>query len=119
MNLKDIPIIPDFEEDEYRVINVMSGIEHRARKMPGQPWEIKTAQCNWCGKCCHNVADDWPYGKDPDTGHCVHLKYSEGHDNGTTQLGWLCDFGAARPHSCSVGDEAGKDYCSVKWTTVT
>lgn len=114
----DVPEFPHFDEDEHRVINIMSGIEHRARKYPDKNWEIKVSQCNACGKCCHNVADNWMFGKDPDTGHCSHLKYSEGHDNGTTCLGWLCDYGGARPLSCSVGDDAGKDYCSVKWEEV-
>jgi hypothetical protein len=107
--------LPVFPEDDERCIRIMSGIEERARKYPGKPWEIKTAQCNLCGKCCMTVPEGWKYGKDPKTGWCKHLVYNEGWDNGGTKLGYLCDFGAARPMSCSVGDEAGKDYCSVEW----
>ena len=109
--------LPVFLEDEKRVINIMSGIEHRARKYPDKPWEIKTQQCNACGKCCMQVAEDWPWGRKED-GSCAHLVYSEGHDNGDTCLGWLCDYGGARPLSCSVGDEAGQEHCSVVWTEV-
>lgn len=107
--------LPDFPEDDRRALRFMSGIEERARKLPGKDWEVKTSQCNMCGKCCTKVPDEWKYGKDPVTGHCSHLVYNEGWDNGDTQLGWLCDFGAARPLSCSTGDDAGEDYCSVKW----
>ncbi len=101
--------LPDFPEDEHRCIRVMSGIEERAKKYPGKPWEVKTSQCNRCGKCCMSVADNWPWGKDPETGWCSHLVWNEGWK------GYLCDFGAARPTSCSTGDDAGKDYCSVEW----
>lgn len=106
---------PEFPEDEHRVLRIMTGIEERARKYPGKPWQIKTVPCNQCGKCCHNVANGWKMGKDPETGHCAHLKYNEGWDNGTTSMGWLCDLGSMRPHSCSVGDEHEKDYCCVQW----
>ena len=101
--------LPAFPEDEKRCIRIMSGIEERARKDPDKPWEIKTSQCNLCGKCCMTVADNWEWGKDPETGWCSHLEWNEGWK------GYLCDFGAARPFSCSVGDEAGEDHCSVKW----
>ena len=100
--------LPEFPEDDKRVIRVMSGIEERARKYPGKGWEVKTQQCNGCGKCCMNVVDNWKYGK-AENGWCSHLKYNEGWKM------YLCDFGAARPLSCSVGDEAEKDYCSVVW----
>lgn len=106
--------LPDFLEDESRCIRVLSGIEERARKYPDKPWEIKTGQCNMCGKCCMSVPDNWKWGKAPN-GWCSHLVYNEGWDDGETKLGFLCDFGAARPTSCSVGDEADQDHCSVRW----
>ena len=113
MNLE----LPDFPEQEQRTIRVMFGIEERAKKFPNSNWQIKTSPCNACGKCCMKVPDNWKFGKNPETGACAHLIYSEGHDNGETMLGWLCDFGTARPFSCSTGVEFGKDYCSVKWVT--
>lgn len=106
--------LPTFPEDDKRVLNVMSGIEHRAKKQPDKPWEVKTKQCNGCGECCKMIHKDWTYGVDPETGWCAHLKYSVGHDDGKF-LGWLCDYGASRPLSCSLGDFAGEDYCSVEW----
>lgn len=110
--------LPNFPEDEHRLIRVMSGIEERARKFPGKEWEIKTSQCNMCGKCCMNVPDDWVFGKNHETGHCINLVYNAGWDNGETKFGWLCGMGTSRPFSCSTGDEAGQDHCSVKWSGV-
>jgi len=109
--------LPVFPEDEFRLIRVYSGIEERARKYPDKPWQIKTAQCNLCGKCCMDVRDDWVWGKNPDTGWCAHLVYNEGWNNGTTKLGYLCGFGSARPSACSGGDRAEEDFCSVKWSS--
>lgn len=107
--------LPEFPEDDLRRLTVFSGIEERARKLPGEPWQIKTGRCNMCGKCCMNVLDGWRYGKNSETGHCAHLIYNEGWNNGETQLGYLCDMGSNRPADCSGGDEAGKDFCSVVW----
>lgn len=107
--------LPAFPEDEQRIIRVMSGIEERAKKYPGKSWQIKTGQCNLCGKCCMNVPDTWVWGVDPETGWCAHLVYNEGWNNGDTKLGYLCDFGSARPSACTNGDKAGEDYCSVVW----
>jgi len=106
--------LPDFLEDEHRCFRVMSGIEERARIYPDRV-EIKTSQCNLCGKCCMSVPDDWTWGKDHETGWCSHLVYNEGWNNGTTKLGYMCDFGAARPSACSNGDRAEHDWCSVEW----
>lgn len=100
--------IPDFPEDELRAIRIMFGIEERALKMPGEPWKIKVTQCNRCGKCCMVVADNWKFGK-AEHGGCALLEYSEGWD------GWICKWWAARPFSCCVGDEVGKEHCSIKW----
>ena len=108
--------LPDFPEDDRRLIRVMYGIEERAKKFPGEDWKIKTSQCNMCGKCCMNVRDGWVFGKNPETGNCSHLIYNAGYDDGKTKFGWLCDMGTSRPFSCSTGDEAGQDHCSVKWS---
>jgi hypothetical protein len=104
--------IPEMEEDEHRCIRVMFGIEERAKKYPGKPWEVKVVRCDLCGKCCMNVVDGWKWDKDPKTGWCSHLVWNEGWK------GYLCDFGRARPFSCSTGDEANKDYCCIEWRTV-
>lgn len=114
----ELPELPDFPEQEKRAIRIMFGIEERAKKYPGGSWEIKTSQCNMCGKCCMDVPDDWVFGKNHETGHCINLVYNAGYDDQKTMFGWMCSMAGSRPFSCSTGDEAGQDHCSVEWKTV-
>jgi len=98
-----------------RDIRIFAGIEEVAHfKQVGSRagrWFIKKDRCNKCGKCCMDVPKSWLHGRQ-ENGWCKHLEYSEG------DRGYLCDYGVSRPFSCSHGDDAGKDYCSVTWEKI-
>lgn len=108
------PKLPVFDEDDKRCLRIMSGIEERAKKRAGKPWKVKTVGCNLCGECCMRMKPDWRYGVN-DKGWCSHLVYNNGWDNGTTKLGYVCDFGVHRPASCSTSDDSDKEYCCIEW----
>lgn len=102
-------IVPDFPEDEKRRWHLFSGIEERARLHPDGTKEVKTVQCDGCGKCCMEVSDNWAYGKDLGTGWCAKLYYDEGWK------AYRCEFHIRRPWACCAGDWAEKHECAINW----
>jgi len=107
------------DELDRRHIRVFGGIEEIAKKYKGEPWQIKVGRCQMCGTCCTEVADTWKWGKNPETGACLQLIEREGMP-GPSPNGWamLCRLALGRPFSCSAGDNAGQDHCSVVWETL-
>lgn len=93
---------------EKRDIYIFAGVEVIAKKIYGQPWQVKVKRCSYCGKCCMNVPDGWSTGKNKKTGHCAHLIFCANQ--------WLCNLKSYRPFSCCVGD--GEDDCSIKWKEI-
>jgi hypothetical protein len=89
-----------------RNIYVFAGVELVALSTLEKPkLRVKDKQCNWCGKCCMNVPDNWPHGaKD---GNCVHLDY-DGAD-------YKCALRKNRPFACCASDDSDKDFCCVTW----
>jgi hypothetical protein len=89
-----------------RNLYVFAGLEPVARSRVHRGvrglWEVKTAGCRQCGKCCAAIREDHPLGSP--TG-CIHL---DGH---------MCGLGIFRPHGCAIADgwQVGVEDCSVKW----
>ena len=102
-----------FPESEFRAIRIMSGIELAAFKYPGQPWMVKTVQCNMCGKCCMNLADGQPSPITTKNGVCDHLEREPGIENR-----WRCALALQRPFGCSVATPYEKDYCCIEFEAV-
>lgn len=98
--------LPDWVEERH--IRIFAGIEEVAKKMQGKPWQVKVVRCNYCGRCCMNVPDNWVCGKDPETGNCQYLT-KEGSK-------YVCGIG--RPFFCCAGDPSPEEYCSIEWKEV-
>lgn len=116
--------LPDWVDERHiRVLKdgkdnlfVLAGVEEVAKFLRTGPhterWQVKTARCDLCGECCMKVNSNWQFGVDGKTGWCRHLEWNEGWK------GYLCDQGMGRPMSCSVGDDADKKHCVVKWKII-
>jgi len=102
MNLKNFDL-PEWTNE--RNIYIFAGIEIFMKRDMGK-WYKKIQRCNKCGKCCMNVPDKWPHGKDMKTGNCQCLVYRANE--------WLCELGLNRPFSCCVG-EGEENICNIKW----
>jgi hypothetical protein len=92
-----------------RNLYVFAGLEPVARnrvyKGKRGPWEVKTADCSRCGKCCLAIREDHPLGT-PDG--CRYIERGPGEQ--------LCGLGIFRPYGCAIADQT-VDGCSVKWGT--
>jgi hypothetical protein len=97
--------LPDWVDERH--IYIFAGCEEVARKFKGKPWQVKTARCNWCGKCCMNVKDSWKWGKNKETGHCVRLEPYGGDL-------WIC---RDRPFECAHGNPDA-NYCCIEWRAI-
>ena len=93
--------LPDFIEDG-SAIRVFAGIEQVARKMPGQPWEVKVERCALCGKCCEA---------------CEYLKERPGYRQANGEWAMMCGLNTDRPQSCGNSDGFSED-CLITWRTV-
>lgn len=97
-------------------IRVFAGTEIVARKWsPRHPWEIKTRNCSYCGKCCMNVPENWMLpiaGKNPETGHCKHLVFDGSQHR--------CSLEGDRPFSCCYSDgiDGGQIECTIIWQDI-
>ena len=105
--------ITDFPEQDRRAIRIMSGIELSAFKYPGEPWMVKTVQCNMCGKCCMNLGDNQPFPVVTTNGVCNHLQREPGIEGG-----WRCALALQRPFGCSVATPHEKDYCCIEYEAI-
>ena len=103
----DLPDFPDWENE--RCIYIMAGIELAAFKMPGEPWMIKVARCDMCGKCCMELSEKHPLPITVKNGICDQLVKEPGNNDI-----WKCAFGSQRPFACCIG-EPDNDYCSIQW----
>lgn len=101
--------LPDWVDE--RNIRVFAGIELVAKCSPGGLWQIKTARCVQCGRCCTGLRRFHPFPIVD--GQCAHLQQQPGKHNKR----WLCALGANRPFGCSTATP-NADYCSVRYETI-
>jgi len=99
--------LPDWVDE--RNIRVFAGIELVARCYKDGQWEIKTARCSQCGRCCTNLRPNHPFPIID--GQCIHLQRQPGKDNNT----WLCALGINRPFGCSAATPKAT-YCTIRYT---
>lgn len=94
--------IPDKYEDTN--LYLMWGMVPIARRIRTRKyWEVKTAECSRCGKCCENVTERHPFAtKDG-------CKYLGSPGNGNS-----CSLTIYRPVGCSISDSSLPE-CTVKW----
>ena len=86
---------------------VFRNFELVARKMVARPWEIKTAPCSHCGRCCKSYHDRkglLPTGPDG----CRNL---EQRDDGTY---WCA---AHIPMFCLIANSQEPE-CTVRWSYI-
>lgn len=100
--------LPDWVEERH--IRIFAGIEEVAKKLQGQPWQVKRERCDYCGRCCMNLPDNWRHGVKmmDDKQVCKHL----GKDGSK----YVCTID--RPFFCCSGDDTTLDYCSVEWEKI-
>lgn len=98
--------------DERGIHIIAGGIEEVAKKRTeDSPWEIKLNRCNSCGRCCMNVPDKWPHGKNQDTGYCLYLECM-------SESKWRCSLKENMPNVCCISDGEGAEYCNITWKTI-
>lgn len=91
--------MPEWAQERH--IYVFAGIELLAYKLKGRELKVKTSRCSMCGKCC--VIRGEP---------CQHL-VADGKDK------MVCDYGLARPFSCSIGRGAARvPECTERFESV-
>lgn len=96
-----------------RDVDVFAGTEHIAKYIKGEDvWYIKVASCSKCGECCTKLPYEimkksglLPVSKN---GVCKYLSKETGGIRECGRAGMM-------PHACAIGDDAGEDYCSVRW----
>jgi len=94
--------LPDWVEETR--LSILAGIEHVARKRPGEPWEVKTARCSMCGACCKD---------------CPDLEERQGYKQPNGEWAKMCKWNAARPYHCCIGDGLKTtDKCTIRWGKV-
>lgn len=106
-----IPELPEWIENH--AIHIFSGVELVAYKNKDGNWFVKTGRCNWCGKCCQNLNDNFVFPVV--NGQCIHLKKEPGNNDQ-----WLCGLGINRPFGCSIGipSKIKHPYCTEEYEEV-
>jgi len=101
-------ILPDWAEG--RRIYVFLGRESWLVYEPGEGWFIKTARCNFCGKCCE-VDENWPLGTKEidDKIYCQHINKSGDE--------WFCEAGSIAPFNCAKDKplKLAHPDCSIRY----
>lgn len=94
--------LPDWVEE--RNVYIFAGIEQVARKLKGQPLEVKIARCGLCGKCC---------------GNCKDLEERQGYKQPNNKWAVMCKLSEARPFNCCTSDGVGMvKECFIEWEKV-
>ena len=89
-----------------RNLYVFAGLEPVLRRRQNG-WEIKTADCSRCGKCCMAIREDHPLGT---PNGCRHIQKS-GNE-------YLCGLGIFRPYGCAIAEMKAIKECTVRWEPV-
>jgi len=96
--------LPGWTKD--KDIYIFAGIELVAKSENGKII-VKTARCNFCGKCCMHIPDHSQFTKlgfrDEKTGNCKYLRTSGDR--------YECSLGMMRPFFCSAADQGHPDCC--------
>ena len=100
--------LPDWANERH--IRIFAGFEEVAKKIYGEPWQIKAGRCRKCGKCCMGSQPRTFAGFNPDDEGCKYL-IRHGRE-------YECSQGANRPFNCCSTDQEGEEHCSVTWENI-
>ena len=108
-------VIPEWVKDGVPIY-IFAGREVIARWRLGEQFEVKVVRCDFCGECCRNVPEGWPFGREED-GTCSGLVGETiRHADGQVDSGYFCMAkGDAVPFTCCRGSHSDPDVCCIRF----